>query len=272
MKRIVLLLITFLFIIQLSIKPIKSFSNINTSETIGIKYTIWDDEYEEKSKTTKIIYYSISAIVVGVISYLIMNRLKKSMGDTKPVEKKTPIINAVEDLKAEDIYTYFNNENVSQLKEKLFLRFVDYKTSYMNFEYEKIKSISEVNFYNKTLTELNALMKSGYTNISHTFVSENIKIGNIHEEGNLLVIEMYLLVNYYDYVEDQSKNVVAGRKLESVEECFKIEYIITKNKDNIICLNCGKKVFLEKDGVCPYCGTPVKVEATDYLIRNITKY
>ena len=53
MKRIVLLLITFLFIIQLSIKPIKSFSNINTSETIGIKYTIWDDEYEETKEVRK---------------------------------------------------------------------------------------------------------------------------------------------------------------------------------------------------------------------------
>ena len=87
----------------------------------------------------------------------------------------------------------------------------------------------------------------------------------------MFIINLYILVNYYDYIIDKEKNVIAGRQVESTDNCYKIEYIITKNKDNISCLNCGKKVYLEKDGSCPYCGSPVIIEAKDYIIRSITK-
>ena len=266
-KKIILLIFTLLFL-QISIKPIKSFSDNNI---MGIKYTIWDEDYAEKETGAKILYYSISFLAVGTISYIIMASLKKQMGDTKPIEKKPLLINAIEDVAAEKVYSYLTNENVSSIKEKLLLRFVDYKTSCMNYEYEKLKTICEKSFYDQTIGVLNNLAANNYTNISHTFVSKKIKVGDIHEEGNLIVIELYLLINYYDYIEDKDKNVIAGRKLEAVDNCYKIEYIITKNKDNITCLNCGKKVFLEKETTCPYCGKIVKIEAKDYLIRSITK-
>ena len=268
MKKIAIILVVLTFFFQISIKPVKSFSN---SDLLGIKYTIWDDEYEEKNTTTKIIYYSISFVVVGTISFLIMSKLKKHIGDTKPVETKPSIINAVEDISSDRLYSVLTNENISQLKEKLFLRYVDYKTSYMNYDYNKIQSICTTSFYNNTINELNNLITQGLVNISHTFVSKKVIIGDIHEEGNLIVIDFYLLVNYYNYTIDKNKNVVAGRQLESIDESVKIEYVITKNKDNITCLNCGKKVYLEKDGQCPYCSSPVTIEAKDYLIRSITK-
>ena len=268
MKRLLYLIIIITIFIPLSITPTKSFSDNNL---LGIKYTIWDDEYEEKDTPTRIIYYSISFVVVGTIAFITMSEIKKHMGDTKPIEKKPSIINAIEDVSTDKIYTFFSNENISSLKEKLFLKFVDYKTSYMNFDYNKLQNLCEINLYNYIVNQLNSLTNNGYVNISHTFVSKKIKIGDIHEEGNLIVIDLYLLVNYYDYYEDKNKNVVAGRKIEPIDDSLKIEYIITKNKDNITCLNCGKKVYLEKEAPCPYCGTLVKIEATDYLIRSITK-
>ena len=270
MKKIISLFAIFIIIFQLSPKPTMALTDTKT--TLGIKYTIWDEDYEEKNLTTQIVYYGISFVAVGVISYFIMSNIKKHMGDTKPIDTNPSKINTIEDVATEKVYTYLENENVSSIKEKLFLRFVDYKTSYMNFEFEKLKSICETNFYNNTVNQLNNLISNGYINISHTFVSKKIKVGNIYEEGNLIVIDLYLLLNYYDYIEDKDKNVIAGRKLESVDNNLKIEYVITKNKDNITCLKCGKKVFLEKEGPCPYCGALVKIEAKDYVIRNIMKY
>ena len=269
MKKIISIILIFIVLLQINTKPIKSFSNTNPS--LGIKYTIWDDDYEEKTLTTQVIYYGISFIVVGSISYLLMSQIQKHMGDTKPIENQPSIINSIEDVAIEKVYTYLSNENVSSLKEKLYLKFVDYKNSYMKFEFEKLKSICETNFFNNTVNQLNGLIANNYVNISHTFISKKIKIGNIYEEGNLIVIDLYLLVNYYDYIEDKDGNVIAGRKIEPVDNNLKIEFIITKNKDNITCSKCGKKVFLEKEGPCPYCQELVKIEAKDYIIRNISK-
>ena len=269
MKRITFILILLLFTFQLTIKPSKSLSD--TNNILGIKYTIWDDDYEEKNTTTKIIYYSISFLVVGTISFIAMRFLHKSMGDTKPLSKEPLFINGIEDVAMEKIYTYFTNENISKLKEKLFLMYVDYKTSYMNSDFNKLQVICEKNLYNYIINEMNNMKQKGYINIAHSFVLKQSKIGDIHEEGNLIVISIYLQLNYYNYIEDANKNVVAGRKIEPTEECLKIDYIITKNKDNISCLNCGKKVFLEKNGNCPYCGTLVTIDAPNYQIRTITK-
>ena len=268
MKRIASIIILLTIFFQISIRPLKSFSNDNL---LGIKYTIWDDEYEEKDTTTKIVYYSISFVVVGTISFFVMSEIKKHMGDTKPIEVKPSIIHAIEDVASEKVYTFLTNETIGSIKEKLFLRFVDYKASYTAFDTNKLKLICEPNFYNKTANELKAIADNGYVNVSHTIISKINKIGDIKEEGNLIVIDLYLLINYYNYIEDQNKNVIAGRKVESIDEGLKIEFIITKNKDNITCLNCGKKVYFEKDAPCPYCGALVKIEAPDYLIRSITK-
>ena len=55
-KKIILLIFTLLFL-QISIKPIKSFSDNNI---MGIKYTIWDEDYAEKEKSPKFIIVSFS--------------------------------------------------------------------------------------------------------------------------------------------------------------------------------------------------------------------
>ena len=269
MKKIISMFLIFIILLQLDTKPIKSFSD--NSNLLGIKYTIWDDDYEEKDTITQIVYYGISFIIVGTISFLAMNSLKKSMGDTKPSKTDLQFITSIEDVAIEKIYTYFSNENISQLKEKLFLKFVDYKTSYMKYDYNRLQVICDTNLYNYIVNELNTLRQNGYSTYSHSFLLKASKIGDIHEEGNLIVTSIYLQLNYYNYVEDGNKNVIAGKKLEPIEECLKLDYIITKNKDNISCLNCGKKVFLEKNGNCPYCGATVTIDAPDYKLRSITK-
>ena len=269
MKKIIISVLGIFLLINMSLVPVKNLASVDNE--LGIKYTIWDDDYYKNDLITRIIYMGVSVLIVGIPSYLIMRLLEKKIGDTKPRKKDINYLAGVEDVSVEKIYTYLYNENVSSLKEKLFIKFVEYKTAIMQNDLNKLQSLTTKSYYDVISNQLQEYNKLGYKCTSHTFVTKSNKLGDIHEEGNLVILTSYLLINYYDYIENSEGAVISGRKLENVDECFKIEFIISKNKDNIACLNCGKKVYLENTGKCPYCGTEVVVEAKDYLIRNIEK-
>ncbi len=267
-----LLLISLILFFHIFILPAKNLAGSEYSSTMDIKYTIWADDYYQHDLKDRIIYLVISCLVVGAPSFTIMKLIQKKAGDTTQTNSKLSYINSVEDISIEKIYTYIKNENVSSFKEKLFLKFVDFKNSFMEFDYNKLQQLCTKDYYRMVANELNTLLQKGYINYCHTFVIKKSKISDIHDEGNLVITTFFVTINYYNYVENREKEVIYGRKIEAVEDCYKIEYVITKDKDNITCLKCGRHVYLEKDGECPYCQSPVIIEAKDYLIRNITKY
>ncbi len=270
MKKVLISLIGLFLLFSISF-PSKCMAKNEVSNTIGIKYTIWDDDYYQNDLGIRIVYFMISFLIVGIPSFLIMKWLENIMGgNTKPVSKVL-YIDRLEDVSMDKVYTYLNNENITSLKEKLYLKFVEYKTEFMNFNYAKLQQLCYITYYNEVVNLLNNLMQNHQVDISHSFTRLGSKIGDIHEENNLIVIEFYLQLDYYESLEDDKGNVISGSRLNTIKDCFKIEYVITKKKDDITCLNCGKKVYMEKDGKCPYCGNDVIIEAKDYLIRKVDK-
>lgn len=270
MKKIIISILGIIVLINVSLVPVKNLASVDNN-TLGIRYTIWDDDYYKNSLAIRIVYVGISILIIGIPSYLIMSFLEKKIGETKPKKNNINYLSGIEDVAIDKVYMFLYNENVGALKEKLFLKFVEYKTAVMQNDFNKLQLILYKNYYDIITKQLGEYNKLGYKCVSHTFVTKGTKIGDIHEEGNLVVITAYLQVNYYDYIENNEGVVISGRQLENVDEFFKIEYIISKKKDDIACLNCGKKVYLENTGKCPYCGTEVLIEAKDYLIRNIEK-
>ena len=269
MKKVIICILGIFMLINICLVPTKNLAG-KDNNIISIKYTIWDDDYYRYSLGGRVLYLGISILIVGIPSYIVMRLLEKKIGDTKPKSKINYLL-GVDDVSIEKVYTYLYSENVAALKEKLFLKFVEFKTALMQNDLNKLQLLLYKPYYDITTKQLEELNKLGYKPISHTFVTKGTKISNITEDGNLVVITLYIQVNYYDYIENSEGVVITGRKLEAVDEFYKLEFVITKNKDNITCLNCGKRVFLENTGKCPYCGNEVIVDAKDYLIRNVEK-
>ena len=267
MKKIIIGILGIITLFNVSLVPSRSLSSSDNYSTIDIKYTIWDDEYYNKDLIIRILYFSFSSFLVGLPAFLLMLWVDSMIGNVKK-EKKVLLIDRLADASLEMIYTYLRNENISALKEKLYLRYVDFKTAIMKYDYNKLQSICFPSYYNQLVNVLNNMASNGQINVSDDFIRKGCKISNIHDEGNLVIIDFYLQLEFLDYVEDANGNLIAGSKLEPVSQCVRIEYVITKNKDDITCLNCGKRVFLDHDGKCPYCGNPVIIEAKDYLIRS----
>ena len=271
MKKVILKILGLLLFFSIILVPIKCMAKNEVSNTIGIKYTIWDDDYYKQNMVMKSLYFVISFLIIGLPTYFFMKFIEKSIGDVSEdntYQKELHML-SVQDVSMEKIYTYLNNENISSLKEKLFLKFVDYKNACSTFDYNKLQTICYSVFYNSLAQVLSNMANNGQIGVSHTFIRKDEKISDIYEDGNLIVIVVHLYINYYNYIQDSSGTCISGSMVKPIEQCVKIEYIISKNRDNIECLNCKRKVFLENNGNCPYCGSPVVIEAKDYLIRSI---
>ena len=104
MKKVVISILGIIVLINISLVPVKNLASVDNE--LGIKYTIWDDDYYKNNLAIRIVYLGISILIVGIPSFLIMSYLEKKIGDTKPKKANLNYLAGVEDVAVDKIYTY----------------------------------------------------------------------------------------------------------------------------------------------------------------------
>ena len=175
-------------------------------------------------------------------------------------------------LSEEEVNKIIPDFNMEEFQFKAYQIFYDTQIAWMNFDYDKLKTLLTDELYNTYLMDLEALKIKNQQNIMKGFELVESKLINLKEENDTFVATVILEVKFYDYIEDiNSHKVLRGNHSRK----FDNTYIITlkKSKDTKLenCPSCGAPI--EQDGVveCKYCKAKIVNNEDDFIIAKKEK-
>ena len=208
-------------------------------------------------------FFSISFLAVILVAVILVCFLfpKRSLFSKQKRE-------SVGDCDSE-IQKYFPNLTEGELIKLLYHKFLDVQKAWMEFDYQALKKLCSDELYQSYYSDLEVLKASHEQNIMSGFQMLSANIEEIKEENDYILVHMYLDACFYDYIIDSStKEVTKGSRLGKLHNRYQLEFIVSKNKDDIICPNCGAKISKSKENVCPYCDSPISLVSSEFVLNQ----
>ena len=173
-----------------------------------------------------------------------------------------------------DISLYDNTLNNAMFLTKIDNIFTMLHSAVMKRDMNIAKHKIADNIYN----EYNELVKNLISNHEIQMYGEfNIKQSNIKEikeDNNFIIVEVYMVVRYLNYViDDETKKVKRGITDKREEHNYTLTFIKKKDAKKLEpsrhCPSCGSSMDIAKNGKCDYCGTIFNTLDYDYVLTNI---
>ena len=164
--------------------------------------------------------------------------------------------NEIYKLSEEEANKVIPNFDIEEFNKQAYQIFYDVQMAWMNFDYDKLKEFLIDELYNSYVMQLEALKVKCQKNIMKEFVLKEVYIFALKEENGHYIAEVYLDVEFYDYVENiKNKKIVRGKSNIKVNNFYTLTFICTKEKSNNInkCPNCGSEVEGNATGTCKHC-------------------
>ena len=181
------------------------------------------------------------------------------------LEKQTPL-DVVED---EEIAEFFPDETRESLIDKLFDKFINVQYAWMEFDYEKLRTLCSDELYNTYIAQLDALKLKNGKNIMHDFEFIVSDITGLKEQDGLVIIDCFLKVSFYDYVINaKTGKVIRGDKDRLFVNTYRLQFIIEKDKLENKCPNCGAVSEDVTSGKCKYCGSDYVIKPKDFVLNR----
>ena len=170
----------------------------------------------------------------------------------------------------EEINSFIPNINAFELEKGLYNEFINIKEAYMNFNYPLLKKLCSENIYNIFYDELEKLKNNNSKNIIKDFAKIEDRIIDVSSNNDIVTIDYYLDVKFYDYVINTKTN-----KIEKGNDKYKLHNIyrltFTKsNKENNICPNCG--AHIESGSTkCSHCKAVIVKDSSEFVLSEKRK-
>ena len=164
--------------------------------------------------------------------------------------------NEIYKLSEEEANKVIPNFDIEEFNKQAYQIFYDVQMAWMNFDYDKLKEFLIDELYNSYVMQLEALKVKCQKNIMKEFVLKEVYIFALKEENGHYIAEVYLDVEFYDYVENiKNKKIVRGKSNIKVNNFYTLTFICTKEKSHNIneCPNCGAEVKGNATGTCKHC-------------------
>lgn len=153
-----------------------------------------------------------------------------------------------------DKYNYFGYHNLNELLNILYKQFVEIQKAWMNFDYDKLKTLCTDELFESYKSDLDVLKKKNGKNIMKFFIKRDIYIKDIEKNDDHYIIDLVLDVAFFDYVIDENtKSVIRGKKMSLIGNKYSLQFYCYDDK-KIICPNCGSEITGSE---CSYCHTHV---------------
>lgn len=144
-------------------------------------------------------------------------------------------------------------------------KFIDVQNAWMEFDYDALKRLCTDELYESYKSDLEILKAQNGKNIMSDFSFVNSRIVDIKDEGDKVVISIFLEVKFHDYVINVDTNkVTRGNKKTIMDNRYNLVFVTSKT-DTGICPNCGAKTD-SRD--CSYCGSHVDSLNKDFVLSN----
>lgn len=152
-----------------------------------------------------------------------------------------------------EINKYIKNFNSVKFMKERYNDFVDVQNAWMNFDYDKLRSLLTDELYNQYEMQLDTLKVKNECNIMSDFTYHHGVITGITEENNQIIVTINLLVSFYDYI-DAGGVVVRGSSSRKVKMLYEMTFISDINNNIDKCPHCGAGITKDASQRCEYCG------------------
>ena len=228
----------------------------NSSDDLG-DYQLDDD--------TIIVYVIVFVYLFALwVSHLINNK-------TPDVTRKSNLtlpdkVKSDEEIQA--IISKYINKTITELEAEFCEKFVKVQNAWMNFDYDSLKKLCSNEIYNTYYEELEALKIKHQQNIMSNFAKYKDTLLDVKVENNILIVQYYLLIEFYDYVIDvDSGKVVKGTKKDAMFNAYKLEFSMNVNKLITSCPNCGGSIE-PGTTTCEHCKAVIVQDSNEFIMSN----
>lgn len=202
--------------------------------------------------------FAILALSIFAIPFLIVMFIAY-------IKSKDKIKNIISEDVSEEILKEFNIEDIEKLKWDLYNNFVEIQRSWMNFNYNNLKSLTTDELYNQYKSQLEVLELKGDKNVMERFEYVDSKIVSIEKIGNKENLKLMLNVKMYDYILNKEGKVIQGDKNRRIDITYIIHFERNITSNITICPNCGGQVL---DNTCLNCNSKVLYGSNEYVMSK----
>lgn len=175
------------------------------------------------------------------------------------------------DITPEHLEKYLPQESIAFIKQEMYLHFIEIQNAWMNFEYERLRSLCTDELYNSYLSQLYTLKLKHGQNIMHNFEYLDAKITNIEEINNEIVLTVFMCIEFYDYVINTKTNkIIRGNNSKKVLNNYIMTFVKEKEtkRKNKKCPNCGAPNKNVTSGECEYCHSTLVTKASRFVLSS----
>ena len=221
-------------------------------------------------KTDKVKAFIIFLLTIGSWILIPTSSILLSSLFSKNKNNNYKRINNYYDVSDDIFKTYFNSD-IEIIKKQLYDKFIDVQKSWMNFDYDNLRKLCTDELYNQYKTQLETLKLTNGQNIMSDFTLNDIKIYNIIKSNDVVRVNVFLDVQFKDYVINTKNNkVVRGSKNIYFDNGYELAFVMSNNNKTTICPSCGAQLEVISSNVCPHCKNTI-VQVSDELVLSKKK-
>lgn len=240
----------------------------------------WDSDYSHDSDysshssssgsaSTGVALLIIAMFFIIFVVVVTKSSVPKRKGRVLPITKEIDNYNRLSEEEANKVISNFN---IEEFQFQAYQIFYDTQIAWMNFDYDKLKTLLTDELYNTYLMDLEALKIKKQQNTMKDFELVESKLINLKEENGTFVATVILEVKFYDYIEDiNSHKILRGNPSKKIDNTYIITLKKSKNIKLENCPSCG--AHIEQDGVveCKYCKAKIVNNEDDFIMSKKEK-
>lgn len=203
----------------------------------------------------------IIIIVVYIVTYnkkkINMNNYNQSSNNIMPFD-----INKIKQV--------IPNFNCDDFRNKTYDIYKDIQVAWMEFDYDKLRSLVTDEMYNMYESQLQTLKVKNEVNVMENFELCDFEITNMETDKENVSITTSMLIACNDYIIDGDTKVVKrGKKQHKV--IYNYEMIFIRSLDSIKpnkCPNCNAPLEANASNKCPYCDSIIVTNDHDWVLAK----
>jgi len=187
-----------------------------------------------------LIGYAVNGVFGAIIAVLISMSLMYFRSKSRSKKNNIKFVDLVE----------LTPENIN-IKNDCYNIFCEVQKAWMDFDYNKLRTLVTDELYNTYYNQLQTLSLKGQKNIMSDFEFVDSALVSKRDINNITTVLIRLRVRFYDYIVDSNYKIMRGNSSRKVDMTYMLEFVINKNELNY-CPNCNAPLDSGAT-ICNYC-------------------
>ena len=208
----------------------------------------------------------ILILVLFIVVYIIVDYNIKLVKDKNLSKEEIVYENqgAIENIMKE--ISGFNKE---EFYKKAYDNFVEVQNAWMNFDYNKLRTLLTDELYNVYKSQLKTLRIKKQTNIMNDFELGKMAIIGFEKSGRKYSIRVKAVIRFYDYLVDKTAKVIRGDDRHRLVMTYVLTFVGSISKSQNRCPNCNAVLDNNtSSNTFPYCKSKIISNTHDFLLSK----